>query len=462
MYKWTKIQIVVSMRKYLTEGNISEINSAIELYNQPRTNNSLYFVTIFPPIECGIGSHTQYLIDSLDPTIKWGVVGFDPSSYGATVRNGMKIDETRVSYPMRDPFNFDPVEVYESINKLDGDGMSRTVIIQHSQGVWKDSKKFTGLLRELKEREENVVVTYHTIHFQDPETDHGLKRYEYDLLNENLPYIDAMTVFSNGAYQAVTSSFPEHSDKVALIRLGAPSYDPMEKSEARNLLFSHLIDSANIDRETKSQLSNYLGTLLDSDTLIIGNGGFVQSRKSIEESTFNPRDIIDTRNPGRNIISLFIGDSRNDTKSIHRELKELSREHDGRTKLFIDSYIPENLYSAFLNSFDVMTFWPKECTQSGRLIEAQSAGVAVAGKDMEGLGETLKLSGCPAATTFDEFVEETERLLLDPEYRDSIISKGHENALTYSSTNQARKYVELADAISSGKKLSRLDIQQLV
>ena len=68
------------------------------------------------------------------------------------------------------------------------------------------------------------IVTFHTLHFQSHETIYGLCQNQYEMLYDLLPEVEAITVFSRGVCRAVTTAFPEYSEKVHLMRHGMHQY----------------------------------------------------------------------------------------------------------------------------------------------------------------------------------------------------------------------------------------------
>lgn len=96
----------------------------------------------------------------------------------------------------------------------------RVIWFQHAFGIWgKSPFPFSGLLEDAK-KGKKVVASFHTIHFQSPETDWGMQEKEMNLLEKALPLLDACTVFTRGVHQALTRAFPKYRKKVVVIRHG--------------------------------------------------------------------------------------------------------------------------------------------------------------------------------------------------------------------------------------------------
>ena len=102
-----------------------------------------------------------------------------------------------------------------------------------------------------KKRDKKVIASFHTIHFESPETEWGISRKEKDLLAEALPLLDALTVFTRGAYQAVTRTFPHFHERVVLLRHGVHLHPPIRQGEVREKLLQYLINQPDIPSQKK-------------------------------------------------------------------------------------------------------------------------------------------------------------------------------------------------------------------
>lgn len=118
-----------------------------------------------------------------------------------------------------------------------------------------------------------MAASFHTIHFQSEETPSGMDRKEEDLLRETLPLVDALTVFTDGAYRAVLEAFPEHEKKIVILRHGVHLYPRVSKHEARK---KHLL----IEKELAAGID--LSSLDSEQTVNLGHypwGGIYKSRQ---------------------------------------------------------------------------------------------------------------------------------------------------------------------------------------
>jgi len=120
------------------------------------------------------------------------------------------------------------------------------VWIQHSFGIWgrDNSLEFIKFISEIKGKK---IITFHTIHFQSNETPYGLEEIEYKLLENILPLVDTITVFSDGVYLAVCGAFPDFKDKVVVLRHHCKFYPPVTTKNAKERLIEGLLSSKRIN-----------------------------------------------------------------------------------------------------------------------------------------------------------------------------------------------------------------------
>lgn len=70
-----------------------------------------------------------------------------------------------------------------------------------------------------------------------------------------------------------------------------------------------------------------------------------------------------------------------------------------------------------IRALDFTVSWCNSATQSGRMAHAQGTGTLVVGRNIEGVDETLKLSGLTAAESLIELAENIVDLVLDSKLR---------------------------------------------
>jgi len=100
-------------------------------------------------------------------------------------------------------------------------------------------------------------------------------------------------------------------------------------------------------------------------------------------------------------------------------------------------------------AFDVNFYWPRECTQSGIQAHAIGVGAIIAGRDLEGVGETLKAAGGLVDTNLRHLVVKIHDLILKPKVSEKIEETALNYAVKFCWENQARSHYELAERILS-------------
>jgi glycosyltransferase involved in cell wall biosynthesis len=98
-------------------------------------------------------------------------------------------------------------------------------------------------------------------------------------------------------------------------------------------------------------------------------------------------------------------------------------------------------------AFDINFYWPSDCTQSGVLAHALGAGAIVAGRDLEGVGETLKEAGEIVDTDLGHLVLKIQKIIFNPELAAGIEERVQNYAAEFSWENQVRRHYELAEHI---------------
>ncbi|MBW2064863.1 MAG: hypothetical protein JRJ03_07975 [Deltaproteobacteria bacterium] len=413
------------------------------------------FVSTFPPIICGIGTYTKYIVERL-PLDKWRVISFD--------LNQFSVSDEQVGRDMRKR-----VDHFLSFSNLCLPSPSRDELLwfQHAFGMWGDTNDyFLDLVRVAKRRGNKVVATLHTVHFQSQETSWGMCKIEEDLLREMLPLVDALTLFTDGTYQAAAAAFPEYVDKMVVLRHGVHLYPPLDQFEARERFVSFLINKAQVPGYQKEQLKRLWEKGLSSrDVLLLGNYGFITTDKD-PLALYRLGEMVQSKLPKHRVITIYAGivqKTRDNTSSKRLAvLESLRMVHDGERNFFFELFIPEEIFPIALKALDFAVFWCSNATQSGRLAHAQGTGVIIAGRDREGVGETLRLSGLPAANSLEELAERITEMALEPGLRREVEEKSRSNAMTYSFSKQAQKHLLIRDALSMGKSLPALDRGRIV
>jgi len=405
------------------------------------------FISTFPPAMCGIGTYTNYLVSKI-PSKEWRVVAFRLEEFLRTGKTPAPNNKVLYHISLLNP---------SLPHSIDG----KLIWFQHAFGMWgRLSTPFLRLIKEAKGRDKRVIATFHTIHFETNETVSGMKRDEEDLLKEVLPYLDAVTVFTDGANRAVIRRFPEYRDKVVVLRHGVHLYPLLSKEEARERLFRYLIENEEIPHIHREEMKAVYSQLSSPRTVLIGNFGFITPDKDPLQ-LYALGEMVRERLPNHRIILLYIGCIQ---KRKDREMEKgipilegLRALHDGRLNLFIEDYLPEEIFPVAFRALDVTVFWCRNATQSGRMAHAMGAGGCIAGRRIEGIGETLDLAGLLSGVSLDDMAGKIARLIIEEESRRKAEVSALEYAKRFSFENQAQKHILLKEAVLSGKGLPPLD-----
>jgi len=333
----------------------------------------------------------------------------------------------------------------EGLRRLGGSHRDCVLWIQHENAIWPDNEKFVSMLEHL---ELPKIITFHTLHFESSETAFGLRQNQYDLLAMVLPHVDAITVFSHGVYQAVTTAFPQHRHRVFIIRHGVPFLyliTQLSRREAKQQLRDFLLAQSDLAEESKRELKRQQSIFLDPDTFIIGETGFLCPAKQ-SELLYTVRDSLQSLAPGRKIVAVRIGSPRDEVQRCYaKRLREMQNNTD---KFLFEICLPEDMLSVALRAFDLNFYWPRECSQSGILARAVGVGALVAGRDLEGSGEMLRKAGALVHHRLDSLIEMVAQLVSNPEHACKMEETAFAYASVYSWGNQALRHRELAENVS--------------
>ena len=408
------------------------------------------FVTPYRPSICGIADYAQFVTRE-SPRGGWDVLSFNLESYGVRLSNdwGPFTEPVQYSIPSREDYSARTIR--EGLWPQEG----QVLWFQHEFGIWRDDAKFVGMLRDL---DLTKVGSLHTLHFQSCETPYGLRRHEYSFLRSLLPHMDAITVFSDGVYNAVTQAFPQYGDRVQVLRHGTHTYPEvasMTRQDAKVRMHEYLVGDSGLDEVSKHNLRNR-SVLIDPDTILIGGAGFVTASKGIGP-LFHVRDVLQQMLPETKIAAVYVGSLREpDNRVDGRYAAELRTRHNSAGKFFLETYLPRDMLPVILRALDVYFYWPSDCTQSGIVAHALGAGATIACRDMEGVGETVKMAGGLTSKNLGNLTAGIRELVLNPGLRNEISQRAFSYAEEFSWRNQALKHFELAEQLLRSKRLERL------
>jgi len=292
------------------------------------------------------------------------------------------------------------------------------------------------------------VISFHTLHFQSAETPTGLRKNQYDMLEEVLPHIEAIAVFSRGVFNAVSSAFPEYQEKIRILKHGIHSYpeiNHLNRREAKERFNDFLLYESNLKKTIKEDLQKR-NVFLDPKTVIIGQTGFLSPAKQ-SEMLYIVRGELQKLTPDRRIVAVRVGCSRDRSQEIYAE--SLIKCHRDSNEFLLDVWLPQNVLPLAQRAFDINFYWPNNCTQSGVLAHALGAGAIIAGRDLEGVGETLKEAGEIADTTLWNLLLKMKELILNPGLRENLEETVRQYAARFSWKKQARLHYELSEHVLS-------------
>jgi glycosyltransferase involved in cell wall biosynthesis len=410
---------------------------------------SIYFVGPYKPIICGIADYTGFLT-KVCPAERWGMISFNPEKYGTPLVENGRVSKSQVWYGMRDRQSYNASVIMNGLSSLGGIKENSTLWFQHEFGIWPNKLQFIEMLKDIRIPK---VITFHTIHFQSEETPYGLRTEQYDFLGSLLPLVDAITVFSKGAYQAVTSAFPEHQGKVHVLRHGVHSYPEvsrLNRREAREKLLDYLLYESNLDLETKYTLHKQR-IFIDKNTVVIGQTGFLSPNKGTEQ-LYRVRNLLQKSLPDKRIIAVRVGAAVHESQEIYAD--ELQQSLNGKTDYLLKGRLPESILPLAQRAFDVNFYWPLECTQSGVISHALGTGAIIAGRDLEGVGETLKNAGELCDSDINRLILKMENLIIKPGLAEKIEDSALAYARKLSWENQINRHFEVTTRITARSPVS--------
>ncbi|MFC2056615.1 hypothetical protein ACFLTO_03485 [Chloroflexota bacterium] len=394
---------------------------------------------------CGIADYTSF-ITRHSPDGRWGVISFDLEKYGVPLTADRELTTGRVWYGIPDRRSFSAPIIQDGLNELVAKKEDSVLWFQHEFGIWPDNAKFVDMLRDL---DQIKVVSLHTLHFQSNETTCGLRRQEYSFLRLLLPHTDAITVFSDGVYQAVTRAFPEHRDKVHVLIHGIhlyPKIAVMSRAEAKIKIHEYLVGKSEVDQACKDSLRQQR-VFLDTDTIVMGAAGFITASKGTE-LLYRAQDLLQRMLPQRRIVAVRAGALREADSSVDSKYAaELRSSHNSPGQFFLETYLPEDVLPILLRALDIYFYWPSDCTQSGVLAHALGAGATIACRDMEGVGENVKMAEGLASEDFEQAIAALKELVLNHKLMNEMSEGAVAYAEKFSWRNQALEHFTLAERL---------------
>jgi len=408
------------------------------------------FITPYRPIICGIADYASFITRESPPG-RWDVLSFDLENYGVPLSNDQAPLTNPVWYGIPGRDDFSASSILEGLRPNE----DQVLWFQHEFGIWRDNARFVNMLKGLNNTK---VVTLHTLHFQSSKTPYGLRRQEHSFLHLLLPHTDAITVFSNGVYKAVTRAFPEYGGKVHVLRHGThlyPKVASMSRAEAKARIHEYLLSDPGLGQASKDSLRQQR-VLLDPETVVIGGAGFITANKGIE-ILYHVHNALQQMLPRRKIAAVYVGFLRQvDNSTDSKCAAQLRTRYNGAGQFFLETYLPGDMLPVLLRALDVYFYWPRDCTQSGIVAHALGAGATIACRDMEGVGETVRMAGGLTSADLVQLIAGIKELILDSRLRNEMSVGAVGYAEGFSWRNQALKHFELAEQLRRSRRVPRL------
>ena len=403
---------------------------------------SIYFVSTYPPTMCGIADYT-YFLDREIPDAHGGILAFNPERKDVPNTEINSENNCHIWYGIPSIFAYSAKLIHDGLRELGANRNSAVLWIQHENGIWRDNDSFITMLKDL---DIPKIVTFHSLQFQSGETPTGLCQNQYELLRDVLPQVAAITGFSDGVFQAVTAAFPQYEDKVYIMNHGIHSYpgiSRLSRKEAKDGLNDYLLYESDLDKSTKETLHRQ-HIFTDSDTIVLGQTGFLCPNKNTE-ALYSMRFKLENVIPHKRIAAVRIGTPRNSYQKAYAD--QLRKQENGRPKILLETWLPPEILPLAQRAFDINFYWPNDCTQSGVMAHALGTGAVIAGRDLEGVGETLKEAGQLASRHISHLLYKIRDLILQPELAEKVEKETLVYAAEYSWKNQARRHCQLAEHV---------------
>lgn len=404
-------------------------------------------VSTFPPTLCGIGTYSNYLIGE-----NWNQLAFDPDTYLSGKNPNAYVftigTVINISYQQM----LDQPNHFLHLLKHVG---SSVVIFQHTFSLYKiDDQRFYNLIKFLAQNNIPIVLSLHTVHFQSNENPSGMGDKEIALFKKTFPYVTAYILLTEGVAQAVKKQSRAWAKKSVVIRHGVHPFSNLSLDEAKQVLLEYLIKNY----KGNGAVTSFVKLVKKAEAVMFGETGFYSQTKQ-SALLFQL-----SKNPALNgrfsqVIFSYFGSLRNpdDPKLVETRQAILKYNNPCAHHFVFDVYLPDHIFRAAMRIM-CNIFWPVDCTQSGRLSHAQSVGALIIGKDIEGLGETLRMSGYP---TFFQIEDGISYYLAHQKGSFSNQKKNQKYISEFSWSSQRKKHEQLATAIIAGKEFPDLDADKV-
>jgi len=329
-------------------------------------------ISTYPPIECGIGTYTQFLTDELKKTENEIII---------VSQHGAKGHSTFPSYNVDDP---NPAKnIFDITMKLTPD----IVHIQHEYGLYGelDGIAILDLIHRFKSSNIPTIATFHTI-FKIPEF-----RREY-ILKIMCRDLDGIIVHEKSHIGYLTTIYGCEPKKIYLIPHGSRLVKPILNAKK----------SLNMDGKKVIILFGYFRKTKEFDKLI---DIFPQILKKVPEAY-----LVIAAKARKNEFNTY-------KNYIYERVVNLP-DHVKQNVEILRGQFPQHTFDTILNAADIAVFPYSLGAQSGTLAHALAYGIPVVTSDLPAFENIVKKSGGGyIAKNNVDYINNIVRLLTDDELR---------------------------------------------
>ena len=329
-------------------------------------------ISTYPPVECGIGTYTQFLTDELAKT---------PNEIFIVSQHGARGDSVFPVYNADDP---DPAkEIFDITMKLTPD----IVHIQHEYGLYGelDGIAVLDLIHRFKSSDIPTIATFHTV-LKAPEFRRGY------ILKTMCRDLDGIIVHEHSHKKRLASKYGCDPKKISLIPHGARLVEPIK--DAKKIL--------NLTDKIVILLFGYFRETKEFDKLI---DIFPQVLERVPDAYL-----------------VIAGKSRknefNDYKNhIYEKVINLPEHIKQNIEIFRGQF-PQHTFDTIINAADIAAFPYSLGAQSGVMAHSFAFGIPVITSDLPAFERVVKESGGGfSAKNNEDYVDKIVKLLTDDKLR---------------------------------------------
>jgi 1,2-diacylglycerol 3-alpha-glucosyltransferase len=339
-------------------------------------------ISTYPPIECGIGTYTQFLTDELKNTSNEIIIVSQHGARGDLVFPAYNADDPNLAK-----------EIFDITMKLTPD----IVHIQHEYGLYGelDGIAILDLIHRFKSSNIPTIATFHTV-FKTP----GCRR-KY-ILKKMCGELDGIIVHEECHVDYLTTIYECDSQKIHVIPHGVRVVKPIKDAKIKlNLADKKVILLFGYFRETKKfeKVLNIFPQILEK----VPNAYLVIAAKA-RKNEFN------------------------EYKNYIYDMVVNLPDHVKQNVEVFRGQFPQYTFDTILNVADIAVFPYSLGAQSGVMAHSFAFGVPVVTSDLPAFEKIIKKSkGGFSAKTNEEYVNKIVKLLTD----DKLRQQYSENIIRY-------------------------------